>query len=254
VPVREVSPPIGINVEHQHEASILVASGVLNNSTYRDLREAVIKAALDEPSVVIVDVNGLSVPQNSAWSVFTSARWCVSTWPDVPIMLVCPLRQTRRTITACGVARYVPVYATRESALVAVDELSSHGRRRARTRLPTSSGSMHLARTIVADWLTKWDQRRLIPVACTVATVFVENVLAHTDSAPIVIVESYQDSVTIAVEDRSHQPATRHEDPDRGAQALSGLSIVAALSRAWGSTPTPSGKTVWALIDLEDEP
>jgi hypothetical protein len=251
--VREVSPPIGINVEHQQQASILVASGVLNNSTYRGLREAVINAALDEPSVVIVDVNALSVPHNSAWSVFTSARWHVSTWPDVPIVLVCLLRQTRRTITACGVALYVPVYATRESALDAVDELWSHGRRRARTQLPASSGGMHVARAIVADCLHSWDKRQLIPVAATVATVFVENVLAHTDSAPVLIVESYHDTVTIAVEDRSHQSATRHEDPERGAQALSGLSIVAALCRAWGSAPTPSGKTVWALIDLEDE-
>ena len=33
----------------------------------------------------------------------------------------------------------------------------------------------------------------------------------------------------------------------------SGLAIVSALSRAWGSTPTSSGKTVWAVIGSENQ-
>lgn len=34
---------------------------------------------------------------------------------------------------------------------------------------------------------------------------------------------------------------------------VSGLAIVAALSRAWGSSPTSSGKTVWAIIGPENQ-
>ncbi len=34
---------------------------------------------------------------------------------------------------------------------------------------------------------------------------------------------------------------------------VSGLAIVDALSRAWGSTPTASGKTVWAIIGPENQ-
>ena len=34
---------------------------------------------------------------------------------------------------------------------------------------------------------------------------------------------------------------------------VSGLAIVSALSRAWGSTPTSSGKTVWAVIGPENQ-
>jgi hypothetical protein len=93
----------------------------------------------------------------------------------------------------------------------------------------------------------------LIPVAATVATVFIENVLAHTDSAPVLIAESYRGVITVAVEDNSQQPAARHEDGVRGADTVSGLAIVAALCRAWGSTPTSSGKTVWAVIGRENQ-
>jgi hypothetical protein len=225
---------------------------VLLSATYRLLRDAVIKSALDEPRAVVVDVNDLSVPSESAWSVFTSARWYVSTWPDVPILLVCAHPQRQLAIARCGVARYVPVHPTRESALDSVGDQRLHGRRRARTQLPAEGVSTGLARSSITNWLTAWDQDDMIPVACTVATIFVENVLAHTDSAPVLIVENYQDTVTVAVEDGSHLPAGRHEDGDRGAEIVSGLAIVAALCRAWGSTPTSSGKTVWALLGREN--
>lgn len=36
------------------------------------------------------------------------------------------------------------------------------------------------------------------------------------------------------------------------AHTVSGLAIVAALSRSWGSTPTANGKTVWAVLGSEN--
>jgi anti-anti-sigma factor len=252
-PVDELRPAIRLSVEPRQDVPILAVEGVLDSSTYRSFRDAVIKAALDEPRAVIVDVNRLSVPSASAWSVFTSARWHVSTWPDVPILLVCAHPQVRRAITAVGVARYVPVHPTRESALDAVRGQSLHVRRRARTQLPVSSVAVGLARAVVTDWLSRWGKPELIPVAATVATIFVENVLDHTDSAPLLIVESYQDTVTVAVEDGSDHLPGRHEDVDRGAEIVSGLAIVSALCRAWGATPTSSGKTVWALVGRENQ-
>lgn len=249
----ERSSPIVVDLEHQHEVSILIADGVLDSSTYRTFRDTVIKAALDEPRAVIVDVDRLTVPSASAWSVFTSARWHVSTWPDVPILLACSNFQHRRAIAASGVARYVPVYPTREAAIAAADELSRNGRRRARAQLPASRASIHLARAMIHEWLTAWSKSRFIAVAGTVATIFVENVLEHTCSAPVLVVENYEDTVTIAVEDESTYPASRHEDEERGADILCGLSMVAALCRAWGSTPTSTGKTVWALVGMENQ-
>lgn len=258
MPVVEQRPVIRIDVEAQRveahqDVPILVADGVLDSSTYRTVRDAVIKAAIEEPRAVIVDVDRLSVPAASAWTVFTSARWHVSIWPDVPILLMCADPRVRRVITKGGVARYVPVHPTRESALRAIRGRSLELRRRARTELPRSRASLGLARVVVSDWLGEWDIREVIPVAATVATVLVENVLDHTDSAPVLIVESYRDVVTVAVEDGSDRLPGRHEDAYRGAEVVSGLAIVSTLCRAWGSTPTSSGKTVWALISHDNQ-
>jgi hypothetical protein len=232
--------------------SMLTVDGVLDSSTYLQLRDAVIKAALDEPQAVFVDVNGLDVPAFSAWSVFTSARWHIKTWPDVPIVLVCGHAGRRRTIERSGVTRYIPVHATVEAALAAVTD-GRHARRRARTELPASLASLRRAREFVAEWLGEWSHAELIPVATVIVNVFVENVLQHTASEPMLILESDQKDVYISVQDENSTPAARHEDPYRGGERVSGLAIVASVCRAWGSMPTPSGKTVWAVIGPENQ-
>ncbi|OBA62448.1 sulfate transporter [Mycobacterium sp. 1100029.7] len=247
-----VEASVAVETQHNRDVAVLAVTGVLDGTSYRTVRDAVIKVALDEPRAVIVDVNDLVVPSESAWSVFTSARWHVSTWPDVPILLVCQDQWSRRAICSVGVSRYVPVLPDRESALHAASDRSLDGRRRARTQLPARAVSVSLARALIAEWLTGWAQSHLTPVAGTVATVFVENVLAHTDSTPVLIVESYQDTVTVAVEDNSVVPAARIET-ETGAEKLSGLAIIAALCRAWGSIPSTSGKTVWAVVGRENE-
>ncbi|MBO0864580.1 MAG: STAS domain-containing protein [Mycobacterium sp.] len=231
---------------------LLTVDGVLDSSTYLHVRDSIIKAAVDEPRAVLVDVNALDVPASSAWSVFTSARWHVSAWPDVPVLLVCANPDGRRDIVRNGVTRYVPVHPDVESALAALGGDDARHRDRVRTQLPHSLASLRKARELVAEWLAAWSQVKLIPVATVIVNVFVENVLQHTESAPTLRLETNGRTVTVAVHDESSSPAVRHEDPLRGGDRVSGLAIVAAVSRAWGSTPTPSGKTVWAVVGPEN--
>jgi anti-anti-sigma factor len=231
---------------------VLTIDGVLDSTTYLDVRDAVIKAALDEPHAVLIDVDALDVPASTAWSVFTSARWYVSTWPDVPIVLVCSQPARRRTIELNSVTRYVPVHPTIDAALAALTD-GRRARRRARIELPASLASLRRAREFVAEWLGEWSHQALIAVATVVVNVFVENVLQHTASVPVLILESNGKAVTVSVQDDSSTPAARHEDPYRGGERVSGLAIVASVCRAWGSTPTPSGKTVWAVLGPENQ-
>jgi anti-anti-sigma regulatory factor len=244
---------VRIELEPSQDLPILTVEGVLDSSTYRTVRDAVIKAAIDEPRAVIVDINRLTAPSASAWTVFTSARWHVSVWPDVPILLVCGQPRVRWEIRHAGVTRYVPIHASLELARDALQSQSLQVRRRARTELARNASSLDVARSVVTDWLTKWDATEAIPAAATVATVFIENVLDHTESAPVLIVETYRDTVTVAVEDCCFQLPGRHEDADRGADIVSGLAIVSALCRAWGATPTTSGKTVWGSVGRENQ-
>ncbi len=234
------------------QSTVLTVHGMLDTTTYLSLRDAIIKAALDEPRAVIIDVADLDVPAESAWVVFTSAGWHVGRWPEVPIMLVCAHLSGRKAIARNGVTRYVPVYPTLEAAS---DALACSGgppyRRRTRAELPPKATSLRRSRELVTEWLTAWSRTDLIPVAKVVATAFVENVLEHTDSPPTLRLETDGATVIVAVEDASHAPAGVREDPTL-ADAPSGLRIVAALCRKWGNSPTPGGKTVWAVIGPEN--
>jgi anti-anti-sigma factor len=242
---------VAVSADTTETVCLLTADGVLDSSTYLNARNAVIKAALDEPRAVLVDVTALDVPASSAWSVFTSARWHVSTWPDVPVVLVCGDADRRKAIARTGVTRYLPVHATVDAALAALTD-GRRTRRRARTELPASLASLRRAREFVAERLGGWSHQELIPVATVVVNVLVENILQHTVSGPVLMLASDGEAVTISAQDDSSTPAARHEDPYCGGERVSGLAIVASVCRAWGSTPTPSGKTVWAVIGPEN--
>lgn len=232
-------------------ACLLTAVGTLDSSTYLKLRDSIIKAALDEPSAVLIEISGLEVPATSAWAVFTSARWHVSTWPDIPILLICPRSEVAERIAHTGVTRYVPVHHDVESALASLVH-GAHPRRRARVELPHRMSSLHASRDFVAQWLSNWSQNQLIPTAKVIVDVFVENVLRHTESSLVVRLENFESTVTIAVQDNDDAPPLRHEDAADGATRVSGLALVDALCRAWGSSPSPRGKTVWAVIGPEN--
>lgn len=98
---------------------LLNVDGILDSTTYLPLRDQIIKAALDEPRAVVIDVSPLTVPSPSAWAVFTSARWHVEMWPDVPILLVCSHPEGRKSIERNGITRYVPVYPSTAEAIEA---------------------------------------------------------------------------------------------------------------------------------------
>jgi len=250
--VAESPSSLAVAARTEQSVAVLTVDGILDAGSSAALRHSIMKATLQEPSAVIVDVNALQVPAESAWSAFLGVRWQVETHPDVPIVLVCAHRATREAITRSGVARFMPVYATEKGAMKAISRLARRTVQRADAQLPPNLTSLRESRRLVREWLTGWSQPGLIPVSLVVVNVFVENVLEHTGSDPVMRVESDGATATIAVSDGSNAPALRLPSPPKGID-VSGLAIVDALSRDWGSTPTSSGKTVWAIIGPENQ-
>lgn len=243
--------PLAVSEDTIGTACLLTADGVLDSSTYLQLRDTIVKAALDEPQAVLIDINNLDVPASSAWTVFTSARWLVDTWPAIPIHLVCGHADRRTSIANNGVTRYVRVHSTVGAALGTLSA-ATRAKSRARTELPAALASLRVAREFVAQRLAEWSFEDLVPVATVIVNVFVENVLQHTGCGPVLLLETDGKAVTLSVQDDSPASAVRHEDPCRGGKQIAGLAIVASVCRAWGSAPTPSGKAVWALIGPEN--
>jgi anti-anti-sigma factor len=244
--------PVAVAMRTDDSVAVLTVDGELDAVNSTALRERILKATLDDAAAVIVNVSGLKVRTESAWATFVGAYWQLGSSPHIPIVLVCTNRAVRDVITNSGVTHFMPVYASEKAALKALGQNSRRPVRRADVQLPADLTSLRESRRLVREWLTTWSQSKLIPVALVVVNVFVENVLEHTASVPAVRIEAQGATATIAVSDASNTPAVRLPSPKKGID-VSGLAIVDALSRAWGSTPTSSGKTVWAVIGPENQ-
>lgn len=252
-PQAAASPtPLNIAQRSEQSAVILTVDGVLDAGNSGELRDSITKATFDEPFGVVVDVSGLEVPGEDVWSILLSARWQFETRPEVPIVLVCENRAAREAITRSGVARFMPVFPTDKGALKAVTKLTRRKVHRGEAKLPANLTSLRESRKLVREWLTSWSKPGLVPVALVVVNVFIENVLEHTNSDPVLRLEVDGPTATIAISDTSSAQAVRLASPPKGID-VSGLAIVDALSRAWGCVPTSSGKTVWAIIGPENQ-
>jgi anti-anti-sigma factor len=244
--------PVAVAMRTDNSVAVLTVDGELDAAHETPLRERILKATLDDAAAVIVNVSGLKVHTESAWSAFMSAYWQLGDVAHIPILLVCTDRAAREAITRSGVTHFMPIYSSEKAAFKALGQNSRRPVRRTDVQLPADLTSLRESRRLVREWLTTWSQSKLIPVALVVVNVFVENVLEHTASVPAVRIEAQGTTATIAVSDASNTPAVRLPSPNKGID-VSGLAIVDALSRAWGSTPTSFGKTVWAVIGPENQ-
>lgn len=224
---------------------VLSMAGTLDAYTYREVRDRIVKAAMDEPRSVIIDADSLVCLADSAWSVLTAARWLIYDWPGVPLSVVCRDESRRGVLRRGGICRYVPVFPDLQTALGV--QRPQRLRLRSRLALPAHPDSANLARVFVAMWLTRWERPEMIIAAGIVVTELVENVLEHTSSQPRIRIETDGLTIVIAVEDDDPAPARVRETPP--GPAPMGLRIVGDLSLTWRSAPTADGKVVWAALD-----
>jgi hypothetical protein len=105
------------------------------------------------------------------------------------------------------------------------------------------------ARGAVREALDRWKLAHLADDALLVTTELVQNTLRHTGAGGVLVVRRTAGALRIEVADGSSSPPTvRAPDPSRVGGR--GLSIVAAVARAWGtlSQAGQSGKIVWAEL------
>nr|WP_221383243.1 ATP-binding protein [Actinoplanes polyasparticus] len=117
-----------------------------------------------------------------------------------------------------------------------------------RLRLPFSNGTDGAAlRRASSELLAGEHTPELIDDSLLIVTELVDNVIQHTAAGGEVVLVSRHGTVMIEVFDTSRRmPQARHPKPDQPGGR--GLLLVVALSRAWGSRQTSSGKVVWAEL------
>lgn len=237
--------PLRIQV-HEHRGARLVSpAGVLDVSTYPQLRDALLKCATDEPSAVVVDLRELAVTSVYSLTVFSMVWMQLAQWPGIPLLLVVTDEDRRAHLSASAIGRFVPVHPTLEAAMRTIDRPPQ--RRRDRLTLPAAATSSGMARQFVRRLCGRWGVPSIAEDAAAVATELVENVVQHTTSRAELRLELRNGLLSVAVSDNDPRPAVLREAASRILPSA-GLAIVARLARAWGCAPTSSGKIVWAVL------
>jgi anti-sigma regulatory factor (Ser/Thr protein kinase) len=162
---------------------------------------------------------------------------------DVPFSLVCGYPATALGDgSADSVQRVCDVHSGSASPIPAPAHAEV-----SRT-FPAAATSPRGARRFLADTLTAWRAPGdLYDDAALVVTELTVNAIKHAKSGFTVSLERTGDGMRITVGDVDPtRPARRSSSVD--ATSGRGLLLVDAVAAAWGSTPTPGGKLVWAEL------
>jgi hypothetical protein len=231
------------------DACVLTVRGVLGHLTYLPLRDAIVKAALDEPAAVVVEITDLRINDDPALSVFTSARWQVSEWPDTPIGLVSTRADRLKALRHSVVARYVPAYPSLQEAVADLAaDASRRYRRRVRAELPALKSSAARSRKLTGEWLTAWGRPDFTAAVSVVATELVEMALAETDGPIALRLDTDGSTVTVALQFSRSATVVRQKSTG---DTVSELDLIAGNCRVWGSHIGAAGDTVWVVLGPE---
>jgi anti-anti-sigma regulatory factor len=237
-------PSIDARTELRAGCCVVRPTGVLDGTTYRWLRDLLVKLAVEQPVAVVVDLDELRVEHETALTVFSSAWMRVSQWPGVPILLVATAG-AQRALLSGAISRYTPTYATVGEALIAAGRPPRH--RRASLDLEATPTSSRVARAFVRETCHDWGLAGCVSDAEVVATELVDNVTRHAGTGSRIRLELRNTLLTIAVRGSPRSAVLRERTGT--VRWGNGLRIVAGLSRAWGCSPhLTGGKVVWAVL------
>ncbi|MBE8518589.1 ATP-binding protein [Amycolatopsis sp. H6(2020)] len=215
--------------------------GVLDRTTYPQLRDRLLEFAADSEDGVLIDIERLDLRDRALTRVFALVALRVGDWPAIPFALVTGRPEQRAALAGCGVPVY-PDAATAEAAL------TRPVRRRVGRLLDRSPRTSARARGFVRGVCAEWMVPELAEDAELVATELVENTLRHTESAPRLRLELRRKTLSVEVSDESRRPAVLREGLDLVAAGL-GLRMITKVAKRWGSSRSRSGgKTVWAQL------
>ena len=119
---------------------------------------------------------------------------------------------------------------------------------RARIDLPTTTGSVPVARHLVAQLLAAWSAKARHEESMLLLSELVTNVVRHVTPATTFTIELILSTLKlrVAVVDGSQAPPVLRE---RGPTGGHGMWLVSALADRWGSDHETGGKQVWFELD-----
>ena len=226
---------------------VLEVAGPLGEAL-QDVDMAIRLALADRPRGVVCDLS--AVPEGTepgAVQVLATAGRHVRDWPGIPVAVACPDPRVRDGLSAQPLGGHLIVAKSMLPAVSAV--LATPISDVDCLLLAPHPTAPRAARDFVARALLGWGLGSLVPAASLVVSELVTNSTIHAGTDLELSVAWNLGLLRLTVRDNSPDlPRLRH--PQLSDVHGRGLSVVAALSRAFGVLPTAEGgKVVWAVLN-----
>jgi anti-sigma regulatory factor (Ser/Thr protein kinase) len=220
-------------VEQRQPAAIVSLTGPADAAAPQGLQDLVWECLAGMPAVLLLQVSGLEDDGCSTLDWVRPLSTEAAKWPAVPVYV-------------CGDAARrcsLPGYASLEEARRVWDDAELEERHS--LALPASPQSCADAREFVAKVCQAWGIKRPVRLAQILISELVSNAVVHARTGLDVTVRRFGEGIELSVRDDGLAKLPAHLPPDpRGF----GLQLVEAMSDAWGSAPTGSGKVVWTRL------
>ena len=240
-------PQARVTRRAQGRVVVLEVAGRLGEAL-QDVDKAIRLALADRPRGVVCDLS--AVPEGAepgAVQVLATAGRHVRDWPGIPVAVACRDPRVRDGLSAQPMGGHLIVAESMLPAVSAV--LATPISDVDFLRLAPHPTAPRASRDFIARVLLRWGLGPLVPAASLVVSELVTNSTIHAGTVLELSVAWNLGLLRLTVRDNSPDlPRLRH--PQLDDVHGRGLSVVAALSRAFGVLPTAEGgKVVWAVLN-----
>jgi anti-sigma regulatory factor (Ser/Thr protein kinase) len=228
---------------------VLAVAGGLDGEGAAHLRLAVTKALAEQPRAIICDLARL--PRGTGGlNVFLVIADVMNLWPETAIAIACPDRRLIERLSRIRVNTRIPIHSSVEQAIADLGHRPMIMMEL--LHLPPGGDAAALARHFVADACRQWDASPFLPDALIVVSELVDNALQHGDGEPIDVRVSLS-GMGLRISVRDTAPSS--PQPTHQTGQISGIRVLAHISKSWGVLPTQTGgKIVWCLLRHPDDP
>src|SRR5450759_221923 len=240
-------PQARVTRRAQGRVVVLEVAGRLGEAV-QDVDKAIQLALADRPRGVVCDLSAVpeSAEPGAVQGLATAGRH-VRDWPAVPIAVACPDPRVRDGLSAQPLGGHLIVAESMVPAVSAV--LATPISDVDCLRLTPHPTAPRASRDFVARALLRWGLGPLVPAASLVVSELVTNSTIHAGTDIELSVAWNLGLLRLTVRDNS-PGLPRRLYPQFVDVSGRGLSVVAALSRAFGVLPTAEGgKLVWAVLN-----
>jgi len=247
-------PAVHLSSDADASVVLLTVRGRWDRTLWHLASQRLRKCLAEQPEALVVDLSALDDTRGTSAATWVAAqRDAAAMTPPVPLALCIPPElPLADRMQLLGARRYLPIYAKVRQARVAIAGRLPPAERVVLV-LNADPEAPSMARNLVGDACLAWDRVELLHPSRAVMSELVTNAVDHANTEMTVVVSLRGAGIHLGVADRVAAPPrtlklsrVRRDQPldDRG----HGLRLVTALSTAWGTLPTSTGKLVWATV------